>query len=585
MTSRRVIRRLVTTDPKTYLPKATAKRVYAPPVTRRRARPEVHASLERFGMGRAFGSAGAEEGSAPETEPQAQVTTLSNGLRVISRETFGHLTTFGLLLDMGSLYETPRSAGAFHLYEMMGFASTRNFSTMDIATMAEDLGGMLHATSGRDQFGFCVDVLRSKVDPAMQILSDCVLQPLLDEQEIEQCKQVMALQAEDMPLEQHIVEAAHAASFGNEPLGRSSRAEPALIPDLSRSTLLDLRRSFMTADRMVLSAAGVDHTAFVDLAEKYLGGIPPAADAATAAQSAFSVVGGAEGAGAHASPAFGNGNAAGTNGNAGAAEENGNVAEGNANPMGEKAKAGQKANSNADAAGSVPSGPRDLFRPTSRFRSGEARFEVDHPMNDKGFVKVAVCVPVGGWHSPDALAVCVLQTLLGGGDSFSAGGPGKGMWSQLYLEILNRYTWAEGAEAQVHLYDDVGILTLVGTSAPKDATWITHALCDHLVSYAFRLVPDEVLSRAKNMLKCNLLTTLESRFVLFEDQARQVLTYEQHMTADEICAKIDAVKKEDIMRIVREALKDGPPAIASVGPNLKDVPTAATLATWFATPQ
>ena len=29
--------------------------------------------------------------------------------------------------------------------------------------------------------------------------------------------------------------------------------------------------------------------------------------------------------------------------------------------------------------------------------------------------------------------------LMGGGGSFSAGGPGKGMFSRLYLNVLNRY--------------------------------------------------------------------------------------------------------------------------------------------------
>ena len=33
----------------------------------------------------------------------------------------------------------------------------------------------------------------------------------------------------------------------------------------------------------------------------------------------------------------------------------------------------------------------------------------------------------------------MLQNLLGGGNSFSAGGPGKGMYSRLYREVLNRF--------------------------------------------------------------------------------------------------------------------------------------------------
>ena len=37
----------------------------------------------------------------------------------------------------------------------------------------------------------------------------------------------------------------------------------------------------------------------------------------------------------------------------------------------------------------------------------------------------------------DFVAFCVLNMLMGGGGSFSAGGPGKGMYSRLYTNVLN----------------------------------------------------------------------------------------------------------------------------------------------------
>lgn len=38
----------------------------------------------------------------------------------------------------------------------------------------------------------------------------------------------------------------------------------------------------------------------------------------------------------------------------------------------------------------------------------------------------------------DFIAICVLNMIMGGGGSFSAGGPGKGMYSRLYTNVLNR---------------------------------------------------------------------------------------------------------------------------------------------------
>lgn len=39
----------------------------------------------------------------------------------------------------------------------------------------------------------------------------------------------------------------------------------------------------------------------------------------------------------------------------------------------------------------------------------------------------------------DFIPLCVLNLMMGGGGSFSAGGPGKGMYTRLYRNVLNRY--------------------------------------------------------------------------------------------------------------------------------------------------
>jgi processing peptidase subunit alpha len=42
---------------------------------------------------------------------------------------------------------------------------------------------------------------------------------------------------------------------------------------------------------------------------------------------------------------------------------------------------------------------------------------------------------------PDFIPICVLNMMMGGGGSFSAGGPGKGMYTRLYTNVLNRYAF------------------------------------------------------------------------------------------------------------------------------------------------
>jgi processing peptidase subunit alpha len=53
-------------------------------------------------------------------------------------------------------------------------------------------------------------------------------------------------------------------------------------------------------------------------------------------------------------------------------------------------------------------------------------------------------------------ALATMQMLLGGGGSFSAGGPGKGMYSRLYTNVLNQYYRVDYCAGFHHCYADSG---------------------------------------------------------------------------------------------------------------------------------
>lgn len=73
------------------------------------------------------------------------------------------------------------------------------------------------------------------------------------------------------------------------------------------------------------------------------------------------------------------------------------------------------------------------------------------------------------------------------------------------------------------------------------------------------------------MLKSMMMMQLESRLVLCEDIARQYATYGARESTATVCAKIDAVRTEDIVAVAQRMLLT-PPAVGAVGHDLKDVP-------------
>ncbi|RHY35119.1 hypothetical protein DYB32_000365 [Aphanomyces invadans] len=138
-----------------------------------------------------------------------------------------------------------------------------------------------------------------------------------------------------------------------------------------------------------------------------------------------------------------------------------------------------------------PEVPEKVAVEPAVYRGGlEAIENVDAP-----FSYASLAFPTGGWHHADLVPVCVLQTLLGGGDSFSAGGPGKGMYSRLYTHVLNRYYWVESAQAFSSLHNDTGLLGIYGACMPEATGQLVGLLVNQLLSIAFDAVTAADLQR------------------------------------------------------------------------------------------
>ncbi|CAM9328061.1 unnamed protein product [Discosporangium mesarthrocarpum] len=434
--------------------------------------------------------------------PETQTTTLDNGFRVASQETYGQLCSFGLVADLGSRNEGEANVGACHLMELMSFKSTKTRTHQQVVSEFEEMGAMVSAHGSREQLLYCVDVLRDNLEPAMALLADSVLTPLLTHEEVQEQKAVIQYHLDETTADGLMKEALMAAAYPGHPLGQPYLCPPSALPGLHAEMVRDLRGRHLLAPNMVLAGAGVDHMELVDLGRRHFQGIPTLG------------------------------------------------------PGGEPAP---------PVAKSVYSG-------------GEARLSGVHK---EPLTRVAVAFQVGGWHDDLLVATCVLQVLLGGGDSFSAGGPGKGMYSRLYREVLNRYYWAEAAEAFTSIHDETGLLGIAGAAADKNkASQLMHVFCEHFAKLATQPVTNEELSRARNMLRCNVLTHLESRLVLFEDIGRQMLTYGRRESPEEICRKIDSVTTEDIMTVAQRALKTAP-TIAMVGGDTEGMPTWKQVCGWF----
>ena len=207
-----------------------------------------------------------------------KLTTLSNGLRVASRETPGVETAaVGLYADTGSRYELPRLNGLAHLYEHMVFKGAGGRSAREISEAIEDVGGDLNAATDRDGTSFMASIMAEHLPLGVELISDMILKPHFTFTELEREKDVVLQElgeARDTPND-IIFDDLQSAAFADQPLGRSVLGDEASIAAIGVNDLERWRSGQYRAGSLSLVAAGkVDHSHLVELAEQWFGELP-----------------------------------------------------------------------------------------------------------------------------------------------------------------------------------------------------------------------------------------------------------------------------------------------------------------------
>lgn len=182
-----------------------------------------------------------------------------------------------------------------------------------------------------------------------------------------------------------------------------------------------------------------------------------------------------------------------------------------------------------------------------------------------------------------AFPLAILHMLMGGGSSFSAGGPGKGMYSRLYTQVLNRHHWIESCRIFDAFYRHTGLFGIQGSALPSHARDLVEVLLGQMRAMCDPLTPAE-LTRAKNQVKSNLLMGLESRALELEDLADQVSYLgEKYRSPRELCERIDQVSGEELQAAARELLASKPTVVAYG--SLHRMPSYENILRWHRSPK
>src|SRR5712671_1508350 len=194
---------------------------------------------------------------------------LPNGLTLITEE-MEHIrsASIGIWIKTGSRDEDLPSNGISHFIEHMVFKGTQHRTAEEIARQVDSIGGNMDAFTAKECVCFSAKVLDEHMPIAMDVLSDLVLNPVFDVQDIGRERGVILEEIkmdEDNP--DYLVHEIFTQNFWkNHALGRPILGTNETVKRFTPAPVRKLYAERFVPGNIIVSAAGhLKHEQFVQL--------------------------------------------------------------------------------------------------------------------------------------------------------------------------------------------------------------------------------------------------------------------------------------------------------------------------------
>ena len=127
-------------------------------------------------------------------QPEVEITTLENGVRVVSTETADIIASLGVILDFGSSYEKPKEYGCTQLLQKLLFKASKQHSTEMIANSFSELGDPFSSYVSKESCSFIFNTYPDHIQDVLALYKECLESPYFDQQLIEECGNIIELE-------------------------------------------------------------------------------------------------------------------------------------------------------------------------------------------------------------------------------------------------------------------------------------------------------------------------------------------------------------------------------------------------------
>lgn len=204
---------------------------------------------------------------------------LDNGLR-ISTEAMPdrESVAIGVWIRAGGRYEDKDNNGISHLLEHLLFKGTAKRDMMTIKQEIEGRGGSFNGFTSEDHTCYLVKVLAKDMELGVDILSDMVFNPRLDEEEMKKEKSVIIEEInmyKDIPAH-YVHEILAGIMWPGHPLGMPLAGTVESVKSITREDVVRYREEYYVPRNMLIAGTGkIFKKDFVSCAGKYFSAPSP----------------------------------------------------------------------------------------------------------------------------------------------------------------------------------------------------------------------------------------------------------------------------------------------------------------------
>lgn len=213
-----------------------------------------------------------------DTTPQVRMTTISNGVRVVTQQIPGmQSAAIGIRIDSSTRNEPAECGGASHFIEHLLFKGTPTRSADALTDEFNGIGARANAYTSQEEVFYYAVSLASVIPATFDILADMFVNSTLPEKEVEKERSVVLqeiLMNQDTP-SRFIYNQFHQGFWKRHPLGSPILGTAETVGAIPRNRLMEYKLSNYIANGTIVSVAGnVEHDRIVDQAERVLRELP-----------------------------------------------------------------------------------------------------------------------------------------------------------------------------------------------------------------------------------------------------------------------------------------------------------------------